>query len=685
MAAQYKDTITTRSGSVIPGAVVRALNSLGAFVTIYTDEALTQPVTQVVANDNGFALFYVPDGTYTIRISSGSVSFDIANVELYDLSTIAGATSGIASGKANASAIGVAGTATNLGTFTGAIIPDNQTAKQALQALETALAELPSGLNTEWSFVAELGQTEFNIGVEIEITPYVYRNGQLLPVDAYSYAGEIITLVNPCYEDDIVSIVAGVQFPQATVSASNVLGLDGDIGASYVGYKRSAVGAVRNNLLQRLSAQQSVPIDFGMFGDWVAGDAVNDAPALQAMIDDAHVYRRGVMPLDDGIFYINSALIVREDCGLDGGLSAGEPSGRAYGLRRSTLVIGPSGSVRVDRGGALRHINIIALDATTPPTSTADALARIAAWTGTGCLINGADVLLDRLTVVGFDSAITSDNNERPTLISPRIDCKNGIAISRCYDTGRVHDAQIWPFWSTHIDGLSNTVLVRSGTGINLFDTADGFLVSQPLIYGYKAGINLFDVYGCKVADFWIDNVIALQATEQASGIRTEGSVVNCGLSNGHVDSCDTNYNFGHDEDPGLMVVGCTGGQFRTRQVFTGAGGGGQIVGFQSVGGIAGSAAEIYAADGTGAWDVVAWKTRNSLATNFYQQAGASGLRFSTRPLIVNGPAFDGSVATFIPNGVPVGTPAGGGLLFVDAGALKYKGSGGTITTLGAA
>jgi len=144
MAAQYKDTITTRSGSVIPGAVVRALNSLGAFVTIYTDEALTQPVTQVVANDNGFALFYVPDGTYTIRISSGSVSFDIANVELYDLSTIATTASGIASGKANASAIGVTGSATNLGTFTGTIIPDNQTAKQALQALETAAEERPT-------------------------------------------------------------------------------------------------------------------------------------------------------------------------------------------------------------------------------------------------------------------------------------------------------------------------------------------------------------------------------------------------------------------------------------------------------------------------------------------------------------------------------------------------------------
>jgi len=144
MAAQYKDTITTRSGSVIPGAVVRALNSLGAFVTIYTDEALTQPVTQVVADDNGFAFFYVPDGTYTIRQSSGSVSFDIANVELYDLSTIAGSLGSIAAGKANASAIGVAGTATTLPPFSGTIVPDGSTVVDALQALETATEARPT-------------------------------------------------------------------------------------------------------------------------------------------------------------------------------------------------------------------------------------------------------------------------------------------------------------------------------------------------------------------------------------------------------------------------------------------------------------------------------------------------------------------------------------------------------------
>lgn len=49
----------------------------------------------------------------------------------------------------------------------------------------------------------------------------------------------------------------------------------------------------------------------------------------------------------------------------------------------------------------------------------------------------------------------------------------------------------------------------------------------------------------------------------------------------------------------------------------------------------------------------------------------------------------NGTVGThvFIPNltTAPTGNPTAGGYLYVEAGALKYRGSGGTITTLGAA
>jgi len=54
----------------------------------------------------------------------------------------------------------------------------------------------------------------------------------------------------------------------------------------------------------------------------------------------------------------------------------------------------------------------------------------------------------------------------------------------------------------------------------------------------------------------------------------------------------------------------------------------------------------------------------------------------------VGGTSFgSGAVVMFIANAttVPTTNPSGGGVLYVQAGALKYRGSSGTVTTLGAA
>jgi len=55
--------------------------------------------------------------------------------------------------------------------------------------------------------------------------------------------------------------------------------------------------------------------------------------------------------------------------------------------------------------------------------------------------------------------------------------------------------------------------------------------------------------------------------------------------------------------------------------------------------------------------------------------------------LFANGSYGSGAKVLFMGNAdtTPSGTPSGGGILYVDAGALKYKGSSGTVTTVGAA
>lgn len=74
----------------------------------------------------------------------------------------------------------------------------------------------------------------------------------------------------------------------------------------------------------------------------------------------------------------------------------------------------------------------------------------------------------------------------------------------------------------------------------------------------------------------------------------------------------------------------------------------------------------------------------------FMYAASAEVLRLEGAGISLGGGAGDygsGSKVVFIPNAVTVPTtnPVGGGILYVQAGALKYRGSSGTVTTLAVA
>jgi len=76
-------------------------------------------------------------GTFSGALISDNVT---AKVALQELESAIESGAASATTKANASAVGISASATDLGTFTGSIIPDAQNVKQALQALETATA-----------------------------------------------------------------------------------------------------------------------------------------------------------------------------------------------------------------------------------------------------------------------------------------------------------------------------------------------------------------------------------------------------------------------------------------------------------------------------------------------------------------------------------------------------------------
>lgn len=80
-------------------------------------------------------------GTFTGATISDNVT---AKVALQELETAVESASGSAATKANATAVGVSAAAADMGTYTGTTIPDNETAKQNLQTLETAVEARPT-------------------------------------------------------------------------------------------------------------------------------------------------------------------------------------------------------------------------------------------------------------------------------------------------------------------------------------------------------------------------------------------------------------------------------------------------------------------------------------------------------------------------------------------------------------
>lgn len=81
----------------------------------------------------------------------------------------------------------------------------------------------------------------------------------------------------------------------------------------------------------------------------------------------------------------------------------------------------------------------------------------------------------------------------------------------------------------------------------------------------------------------------------------------------------------------------------------------------------------------------------NSAASNIFivDRTGTTvdSIEFAGANIGIGGSSFgSGAKVIFIANGTaPSGTPSGGGILYVESGALKFKGSSGTVTTIAAA
>lgn len=210
--------------------------------------------------------------------------------------------------------------------------------------------------------------------------------------------------------------------------------------------------------------------DFGAVGDGVTDDTAAIQAALNAALAGSAVQC-------SGRHYVGGALSLPPHVSLFGDAIASNDM-ISHNFRRltSTLIIGAAGGITLQNGASLRGLRVIQVSATTP-TSKADALAKIAAFSGTAITVAGDDALVENCLIVGFAKGVYSAGYNRPNVFNTGIDCTNGIEISGCYDVPRLNNVHCWNYFTGNMGAVvefSWDVALRSGKAFWLHDHVDG-------------------------------------------------------------------------------------------------------------------------------------------------------------------------------------------------------------------
>ena len=143
----YDVVINDNTGVPLSGAIIRIYTMAGVLVPLFADEAGTTPIEAVsgipdaaVTDGDGNYDFYIADGKYDMLFFQGDAVLKV----LKNIQMVVAASDLDVQGKAEASALGVSGADTNLGTTPGTILSDNGTAKQWFQESEAAIEARPT-------------------------------------------------------------------------------------------------------------------------------------------------------------------------------------------------------------------------------------------------------------------------------------------------------------------------------------------------------------------------------------------------------------------------------------------------------------------------------------------------------------------------------------------------------------
>ena len=301
--------------------------------------------------------------------------------------------------------------------------------------------------------------------------------------------------------------------------------------------RRASLAQLRGAVL----ADRGVHVrDYGAVGDGSA----NDAPAIQAAVNDLATRGGGVLQFGPRTYRMASAvsvantMVVMQGAGFTEGAGAGQGTWLAIdGPAFTPFTFTGTGA----RGSAVRDIAVQQTHST----------AFTAAWAPTAypyvfrvedCL-GGVD--FDNLLLANVNRGIYVRNSGRLDIRRLRgqaFTC--GVEIDECLDVPRLHNIHLWTFWSAD----TNVVRWQQANGDALiFRRCDGVFVDQAFALGYRSmfrflpsaagappersGVTTKFYIGQAYADFvrhgiWIE---ANGVDGQVAGLTTQGEVFGAG------------------------------------------------------------------------------------------------------------------------------------------------------------
>ena len=220
--------------------------------------------------------------------------------------------------------------------------------------------------------------------------------------------------------------------------------------------------------------------DYGAVGDGVT----NDAPAIQAAINDLKTKGGGTLSFGPHVYRIGSAIVLADaTIRLQGaGFTEGPSPAQGTWLTIDATGFTPFTFTGIyTRGAAVRDIAVAqihtaALNAAWAPVDY-DFVFRVE-----DCL-GGVD--FDNVFLSNITRGIYARNSGRLDIRRLRGQVlRTGVEIDQCLDIPRIHSVHFWPFWTSD----NNIIRWSQANGDALvFRRCDGVFIDQAFVLGYRS------------------------------------------------------------------------------------------------------------------------------------------------------------------------------------------------------